>query len=967
MESLFTQSLESRVGAVSLSQADSAQTQKEKLARIVLDAMYQFVGLLDAHGRTLEINRSALEGAGVALADIRGKPFWEARWFQVSRETTELQRDLIRRARGGEFIRCDMEVYGQAAGDETIVVDYSLLPVRDNNGEVAFLLAEGRNITAKNRAEAEISRKNAELETLLERVRQLDQLKSDLFANVSHELRTPLALILGPVDDLLASGANLSEVQRRQLGVVQRSAASLLKHVNDLLDLAKLDAQRMDLQWAHVDLAALVRDQAEQFHAVAPQHGLSYVVTTPESLAAVVDPEKTERILQNLLSNAFKFTPAGGRIRCTLEPTGGNRCLISVQDSGPGVPEDMRQAVFERFRQGQSGTTRNFGGTGLGLSIAKEFTELLDGSITVTTAPGGGALFQVELPLAPAQSVNPIGEGPAPTPSWAFPPIRTTLAELAQASDLVEPTQAPKNAPRILVVEDNPEMRRFICDALSVEFQVDTASDGQCALEAAMAHPPDLLVTDLMLPRMGGDRLVNALRAAPTLRDIPVLVLSAKDDAKLRARLLAGAAQDYVTKPFSAQELRARVRNLATMKQARDGLRRELLSQSNDLAELTHDLIESRRALQASEHRWRAIYEHSPVGIALVSASGAIKAANPAFRGMVGYTDAEICASTLLRITPVEDRAATQQRIDRLLAGNVTEYHVQRRLQRQDGSLVWANTSVSLVPGTIDAEQRLVVVAEDITEQRRAEHALLRARAELAQVARVNTLGELTASIAHEVNQPLAAIVANGQAALRWLAATPSNEAETQAAVGRIVRDAHLAGNVIHRIRGFVRRRDTQQLPLDVNEVVRDVLEMVRSETQTRGIEVSHAHTEELPPVVADRVQLQQVVLNLVMNGLESMAGTGHGPQAVLRIATHAEGQSVRVDVQDSGVGVDPAVAHTLFDAFQTTKADGMGMGLAISRSIVESHGGRLWCTPNAVKGTTFSFSLPPAPVEGAP
>jgi PAS domain S-box-containing protein len=949
------------VGSVALSPSDSPQVQGEKLARIVLDSMYQFVGLLDANGCTLEINRSALEGAGVSLADIRGKPFWEARWFQVSRETTELQRDFVRRARNGEFVRCDMEIYGQAAGDETIVVDYSLLPVRDASGQVAFLLAEGRNITAKKRAEDEIARKNAELETLLERIRQLDQLKSDFFANVSHELRTPLALILGPVGDLLGSAGNLTDAQQRQLGVVQRSAASLLKHVNDLLDLSRLDAQRMDLHCTRVDLAALVREQAERFHAVAPQHDLRYAVNTPEALPAIVDADKTERILQNLLSNAFKFTPPGGRIRCTLERLGSARCLLSVQDSGPGVAPEHRARIFERFRQVQSGTTRNHGGTGLGLSIAKEFTDLMGGTLIVTDAPGGGALFQVELPLAPPPGTCLFSESPPEQETWATPPIHATLAELERPDDTTAVPGVSGGAPRVLVVEDNPEMRRFICDALRVEFRVDAASDGQQALEAAQADPPDLLVTDLMLPRLGGDRLVHALRADPALRDMPVLVLSAKDDATLRARLLAGAAQDYVTKPFSAQELRARVRNLATVKQARDELQRELLSQSSDLAELTRHLIDSRRALQASEHRWWTIYEHSPVGIALVGASGAIRAANPAFRAMVGYSSEDICAVSLPRITPVEDRAPTQRRIDRLLAGEVAEYHVQRRFQRRDGSLVWANTSVALVPGEVDAEQLLVVVAQDTTEQRRAEQALLRTRSELAQVSRVSTLGELTASIAHEINQPLAAIVANGHAALRWLTASPPDEAETRAAVTRIVRDANLAGNVIHRIRGFVRRRETQPTALDVDDVVHDVLDLVRGEAQSRRIELVHLRADGLPAVSADRVELQQVLLNLVMNGLEATTHAGSGHPATLRLTTHSDGRCVQVDVQDSGSGVDPAVRETLFDAFQTTKADGMGMGLAISRSIVESHGGRLWFTPNAVRGATFSFSLPVA------
>ncbi|MEZ5643462.1 MAG: PAS domain S-box protein [Burkholderiaceae bacterium] len=409
------------------------------------------------------------------------------------------------------------------------------------------------------------------------------------------------------------------------------------------------------------------------------------------------------------------------------------------------------------------------------------------------------------------------------------------------------------------------------------------------------------------------------------------------------------------------------MRNLATMKLARDGLQSELLSQSNDLAGLTRSLIENRRALQASEHRWWTIYEHSPVGIALVGASGAIRAANPAFRAMVGYREADLCAVTLARITPVEDRAPTQRRIGRLLAGELDEYHVQRRFQRQDGALVWANTSVALVPDEIDAEQLLVVVAQDITEQRRAEQDLLRTRTELAQVARVSTLGELTASIAHEVNQPLAAIVANGHASLRWLDGSPPNEPEARAAVGRIVRDANRAGEVITRIRRFVQRHETRHAPLDLHEAIRDVLELVRSEAQARHIEITHLDTDPVPAVLADRIQLQQVILNLVMNGLEAMARGGSGQAGTLQIRAHRQTDGVQVDVTDSGTGIAPAIQDKLLDAFQTTKPDGMGMGLAISRSIVESHGGSLWFTPNAEPGVTFSFRLPLASPDPAP
>lgn len=266
---LFEQDSTLKVREVTLSDRDSLQSYREKLARIILDEMYQFVGLLDATGMTLEINRAALEGAGIKLRDIQDKPFWEARWWQVSKETQEKQRELCGRAAKGEFIRCDMEIYGKSSGEETIIIDFSLMPVRDHAGKIVFLLAEGRNITEKKAAEAEIARKNEELQKLLEQIRHLDQLKSDLFANVSHELRTPLALILGPAESVLTSGTNLTDVQRRDLGVIRHNAATLLKHVNDLLDLAKLDAKRAEARELQRRYDSLTPREREVFPLVA--------------------------------------------------------------------------------------------------------------------------------------------------------------------------------------------------------------------------------------------------------------------------------------------------------------------------------------------------------------------------------------------------------------------------------------------------------------------------------------------------------------------------------------------------------------------------------------------------------------------------------------------------------------------------------------------------------------------------
>ncbi len=213
--------------------------------------------------------------------------------------------------------------------------------------------------------------------------------------------------------------------------MIQRNATTLLKHVNDLLDLSKLDAGVHTVEYARFDLARQVRAGAAHFDALAPQRSLSYVITTPDTLQAEVDPDKFDRILLNLLSNAFKFTPTGGRIRCGLEAIAPDRVLLSVQDSGPGVKPEMRATIFERFRQGQTGTTREFGGTGLGLAIAKDFAVLHGGSISVSDAPAGGALFQVELPRYAPEGMYVCKAGPEPS-SGAVPGVPEVVEDFAR-------------------------------------------------------------------------------------------------------------------------------------------------------------------------------------------------------------------------------------------------------------------------------------------------------------------------------------------------------------------------------------------------------------------------------------------------------------------------------------------------------------------------------------------------------
>jgi PAS domain S-box-containing protein len=282
----------------------------------------------------------------------------------------------------------------------------------------------------------------------------------------------------------------------------------------------------------------------------------------------------------------------------------------------------------------------------------------------------------------------------------------------------------------------------------------------------------------------------------------------------------------------------------------------------------------------------------------------------------------------------------------------------EARLRRADGEYRWL--LIRAVP-LRDETGKIVKwygTSADVEDLKRAEEALSKSQAELAHVTRVTTMGELAASIAHEVNQPLSAIVNNGSACLRWLNGAAPDLDEAREAARRIIRDGNRAGEVITRIRALLRKTDAEKARLDINQTIREVVKLTRNEAARKGVTLRMDLAADLPPVLGDRVQLQQVILNLVMNGVEAMASAPARQRELLIRSRQHESDKALVAVQDSGVGLDGQDLEKLFDAFYTTKPQGMGMGLAISRSIVEDHGGQLWAAPNDGPGATFQFTL---------
>ena len=459
-------------------------------------------------------------------------------------------------------------------------------------------LAIARGAQAAHQRGVALEHMVSELGTMYERSRELEQLKTNFFANVSHELRTPLALVLGPVERLL-NDEHLSPAQRSDLEVVQKNARLLLRHVNDLLDVARIEAGKSRVEYAPTDLAELTRRVAGLFESAAAERSIAFEVAAPGELQAEADTEKIERVLINLLSNAFKFTPKGGKVRVSLAAREGE-ATIEVADSGPGIPAADREVVFERFRQLDGSSTRLHGGTGLGLTISKDFVEEHAGRLWAADAPEGGALLVVELPLRAPSGVEVAATPPEP----AADGVEAAAAELAASAGSDRPslpeTEPPPagERPLVLVVEDNPDMNRFVCRTLEPAHRCLSAFDGQEGLELALKVEPDLILTDVMMPRMSGDQLVHELRRRQRFDPVPIVLLTAKASDELRVRLLERGAQDYVMKPFSPQELLVRVRNLVASKRARDILQQELEHQVRDLETLAHEVSHRKRALE---------------------------------------------------------------------------------------------------------------------------------------------------------------------------------------------------------------------------------------------------------------------------------------------------------------------------------------------------------------------------------
>lgn len=417
-----------------------------------------------------------------------------------------------------------------------------------------------------------VADRTAELAEALERLKRIDALKSEFFANISHELRTPLTLILVPIEDRLSG--QLSVIERELFITIERHARRLLRLIDDLLDLSRIDAGQLRLEVAEIDLTALATTVVRGYGAAAEARGIHLEVDAPLSTRDVWgDLHRLESILSNLVGNALKFTQPGGRVTVAVRELPADLC-VSVSDTGPGIVPEELPRVFDRYFQSREGVRR--GGVGIGLALAKHLAELHHGRIAVESSPGQGSTFTLVIPRGRAHLRSEAAERPRsgePSPvshehAPLAPPHRRATPAPIETVGLSRPAEVPApppvvliqgRRPRLLVVEDQPDLRALLAKYFSSTCDVFTADDGEPALALAKKERPDLILSDVMMPGMSGSALCAAVKSDPHIQATPVILLTARSGPEAALEGFASGADEFVEKPFHPRVLVARV------------------------------------------------------------------------------------------------------------------------------------------------------------------------------------------------------------------------------------------------------------------------------------------------------------------------------------------------------------------------------------------------------------------------
>ena len=807
-----------------------------------------------------------------------------------------------------------------------------------------------------------------------EALAELDRAKTTFFSNVSHEFRTPLTLMLGPLEESLACADQLPAEERERVTLAHRNGLRLLKLVNSLLDFSRIEAGRVQASFEPTGLAAFTAELASNFRSVCEKAGISLIIDAPPLREPIhVDREMWEKIVLNLLSNAFKFT-FEGEIRVLVRASAdGDAAEVTVSDSGTGISAEELPRLFERFHRVEGARGRSFEGSGIGLALVQELVTLHGGSIRVESEMRRGSAFIVTIPFG---SAHLAAEQGGYAKQWASTATRASAfveealrwlpletdgkihapVDAQHVSNSATPLQAPRSSGRVLLADDNADMRSYVERLLAeAGFVVEAVADGDAAFEAARQAAPDLILTDVMMPRLDGFGLLHKLRGDPHLHDIPVVLLSARAGEEARVEGLEAGADDYLTKPFAARELVARVS--ANLNLARDRREAALRESEARLRELNADL--ERQVTERARER-SLTWHVSPDLLGVLNRDGYFESSNPAWQTTLGWSEAEIRATKCFDFLHPDDLDRNHAAFKAIKNGKPA-LGLENRYRQKNGGYRWLSW-VAVPEG-----DKFYCSARDITAEKERAEALAQAEEALRQSQKMEAVGQLTGGLAHDFNNLLTGIA--GSLELLQSRMAQGRLVELDRYVTAAQGAAKRAATLTHRLLAFSRRQTLDPKPTDLNRLIVGMEELIRR-TMGPPITVEVVMAGGLWTTLIDPGQLESALLNLCINARDAMPDSGRltietankwlDPRAAHEREL-SPGQFVALCVSDNGSGMTPEVIRRAFDPFYTTKPIGMGTGLGLSMvyGFTRQSGGQTRIYSEPGQGTMICLYLP--------
>ncbi len=776
-----------------------------------------------------------------------------------------------------------------------------------------------------------------------EALAQIDRAKTTFFSNVSHEFRTPLTLMQAPVEDLLKS-PDLAAPHRAQLALVHRNTLRLQKLVNTLLDFSRIEAGRVQPFYEPTELADLTAGLASAFRAAVDQAGLTLVVECqPIGELVYIDRDMWEKVVLNLVSNAFKFT-LEGEIRIGLTRVE-DAVVLTVQDTGSGIPQEELASVFDRFHRVSGTRGRTQEGTGIGLALVHELVKLHGGNVFVQSEVDRGSTFTVTVPLGTAHlSAEALKRGPrSASTSMARAAFVDEAMRWLPGSESGEALSgfttgtvavgaigrhSTNLRERILLADDNADMREYVRQLLEPGWDVEVVTNGREALRTAIERPPDLVITDVMMPEVDGFELLRRLREHAETREVPVMMLSARAGEESRVEGLQAGADDYVIKPFSARELVARVETQLLRGRVR-----------------TIEQAERRRLLD--------IFAQAPVAIAIVRGPEHVfEMANPWYLEVVDGRD--LVGKPLRQALPELASQGIADLLDRVYATG--EPHVGRSLplvvNRSDGTAEQRFFDFVYQPmfDRAGAIEGIAAVVYDVSELARA-----REDAEVANRAK----DEFLAMLGHELRNPLAPILTALQ--LLRLRGIDAGERERNVIERQVTHIVSLVDDLLDVSRITRGKIQLQRAPVELAHVVAKAIETASPLLEQQRHTLNVTVPKRGLTVNADLGRLAQVIANLLTNAAKYTE-----PGGKIAVTARRDRDEVVLSVVDNGIGIAAHMLPRIFDSFvQDRQAldrarGGLGLGLAIVRSLVSLHDGTVTADSDGPgRGASFTVRLP--------